>query len=43
MTIWSAEINELEKLYESVKSRLPDLEKELVHLIKTDDENVVLL
>lgn len=43
MTIWSAEIKELEKLYESLKGQFPDLEKDLIHLIKTDDENVVLL
>ena len=43
MTIWSAEIKELERLYESFKGRLPDLEKEWGHLIKTDDENVALL
>jgi non-specific serine/threonine protein kinase len=43
MTIWSLEIKELEKLYESFKGQLPDLEKELVQLIKTDDENVALL
>ena len=43
MTIWSAEIKELEKLFESLKGRLPDLEKELERLIKADDENMVLL
>ncbi len=43
MPIWSAEIKELEKLYESFKGQLPELEKELLHLIKTDDENVILL
>ena len=43
MAIWSVEIKELEKLYESLKGQLPDLEKELGHLIKTDDENVILL
>ena len=34
MAIWSAEIKELEKLYESFKGQLPDLEKELEQLIK---------
>ncbi len=27
MAIWTAEIKELEKLYESFKGQLPDLEK----------------
>jgi len=43
MTIWSAEIKELEKLYESFKGQLPDLEKELEQLIQTEDANVILL
>jgi len=43
MTIWSTEIKELEKLYESLKGQLPDLEKELERLIKGDDENMILL
>jgi serine/threonine-protein kinase len=43
MQIWSAEIKELETLYTSLKGRLPELEKDLEHLIKTDDENVALL
>jgi serine/threonine-protein kinase len=43
MAIWSAEIKELEKLYESLKGQLPDLENELVRLIKSDDENMILL
>jgi len=43
MAIWSAEIKELEKLYESFKGQLPGLEKELERLIKADDENMVLL
>jgi hypothetical protein len=43
MAIWSSEINELEKLYESLKGQLPDLEKELERLIKADDENMILL
>lgn len=43
MQIWSAEIKEIESLYSSVKGRFPELEKELGHLIKTDDENVALL
>jgi TolB-like protein/tetratricopeptide (TPR) repeat protein len=43
MAIWSAEIKELEKLYESFKGQLPDLEKELERLVKSDDENMVLL
>jgi TolB-like protein len=43
MAIWSSEIKELDKLYESLKGHLPDLEKELERLIKADDENMVLL
>jgi hypothetical protein len=43
MTIWSSEIKELEKLFESLKGHFPDLEKELEQLIKTEDSNVVLL
>jgi len=43
MQIWSAEIKELESLYASLKGRFPELEKDLEHLIKTDDENVALL
>jgi TolB-like protein/tetratricopeptide (TPR) repeat protein len=43
MQIWFAEIKELETLYTSIKGRFPELEKDLEHLIKTDDENVALL
>jgi hypothetical protein len=43
MTIWSAEIKEIEDLYYSLKDCLPNLEKELDRLIKTDDENMVLV
>ena len=43
MPIWSIEIKELEKLYDSLKGQLPDVEKELVQLIKSEDANVILL
>jgi len=43
MTIWSAEIKELENLYNSFKGQHPRLDKELERLIKTDDENIVLV
>jgi len=43
MTIWFAEIKELEKFYDSFKGQFPDLEKELERLIQTDDENIVLI
>ena len=43
MIIWSGEIKELEKLYESIKANLPVLVKELEQLIKTEDANVVML
>jgi hypothetical protein len=41
MQIWSAEIKEIERLYDSIKGQSPELEKELDRLIKTDDENIV--
>jgi hypothetical protein len=43
MTAWSAEIKELENLFTSLKGRFPELEKELERLIRTDDENIVLV
>ncbi len=43
MTIWSAEIKELEKLHVSLKDQLPGLDKELEQLLKFDDANVILL
>lgn len=43
MSIWSAEIKELETLYRSLKGKFPDLEKELIQLIETKDANVALL
>ena len=43
MAIWTAEIKEIEKLHESFLGQLPELEKELEQLIKTDDANVILL
>ena len=43
MTIWSAEIKDLVKLCESYKGQNPRLDNELERLIKTDDENIVLL
>jgi len=43
MTIWSAEIKDLEKLHDSFKGQHPRLDKELEKLVKTDDENMVLV
>ncbi|OFY82947.1 MAG: hypothetical protein A2V46_05655 [Bacteroidetes bacterium RBG_19FT_COMBO_42_7] len=43
MPIWSSEIKELRRLYESIKGQSPDLEKELERLTKADDENMILL
>lgn len=43
MAIWSAELKELERLYESFRGQLPDMEKELGQLIKAEDANVILL
>jgi hypothetical protein len=41
MSIWTAEIIELEKLYFSLKGQIPDLEKELKQLIRNEDANVI--
>jgi adenylate cyclase len=43
MTIWSTEIKELEKLIKSFKGSHSRLENELEKLLKTDDENIVLV
>ncbi len=43
MTIWSGEINELNKLYSSFKGSMPDIVKEMEQLIQTSDPNVVML
>ena len=43
MAIWTAEIKEIEKLYESFKGLFPELEKELEQLIRTEDANVIML
>lgn len=43
MAIWSAEIKKLEKLLEYLKGQLPYLEKEMVRLVKADDEYMILL
>ncbi len=43
MLIWSAEIKELEILHSSIKGHSSELEKEMEHLIKTEDANVVML
>ena len=43
MPIWSSELKELEKLYESFKGHLPEVEKELGQLLKTEDANVIML
>jgi tetratricopeptide (TPR) repeat protein len=43
MEIWSSEIKELEKLYNSFKGHFPDLEKEMEQLIRTEDANVIML
>lgn len=43
MAIWSAEIKELKRLYESFKGQVPELEKELERLVKAEDENIILL
>ena len=43
MAIWNAEIKDIEKLSRSFKGQLPELEKELGHLIMTEDPNVLML
>jgi TolB-like protein len=43
MPIWSTEIKEIEWLYDSIRGQSPELEKELERLIRTDDENIVLV
>lgn len=43
MSIWSSEITEINRIYQSLKGQLPDLDRELERLIKTDDENIVLV
>ena len=43
MTIWAAEIKEIERLYDSIKGHSPELEKELERLISSSDENMVLV
>jgi len=43
MAIWSNEIKEIERLQGSYKDQLPDLEKELTQLVKSDDPNVLML
>jgi len=43
MKIWSSEIKELGKLRDSIKGEHPKLDNELERLIKTDDENIVLV
>ena len=43
MPVWTSEIKEIERLYESLKGQFPDLEKEMEQLIRTEDANVVML
>jgi hypothetical protein len=43
MTIWENEIRALEKLYSSFLGQIPDLDRELEPLIKTDDAIVIML
>jgi tetratricopeptide (TPR) repeat protein len=43
MIVWAAELKEIEKLYESLNDRFPELEKELGQLIRFDDPNVIML
>jgi TolB-like protein len=43
MQIWSAEIKEIERLYDSIKGQSPALEMELERLIIATDENMVLV
>jgi len=43
MSIWSAEIKELERLNDSLTGKSPMLEKEMGLLLRTEDENVAML
>ncbi|MGA1978434.1 MAG: fibrobacter succinogenes major paralogous domain-containing protein [Bacteroidales bacterium] len=43
MILWADEIKELDKLYASFIGYLPNIVKELEQLIKTEDQNVVML
>ncbi|MBG0859673.1 MAG: tetratricopeptide repeat protein [Bacteroidales bacterium] len=43
MQIWTNEIKEIERLYETVRGRFTELEKELNPLVRTSDANVLLL
>ena len=43
MNIWSTEIKDIERIYNSLQGSLPNLEKELGRLIATDDENMLLV
>ncbi len=43
MAIWSVEIKELAKLYQSLSGKFPELEKELARLIRAEDPNVLML
>ena len=43
MAIWTVEIKEIERVNESLKDHIPELEKEVGQLLKTEDENVAML
>ena len=43
MSIWLAEIKDLNRLYKSIDGLLPELEKELEKLIASEDENMLLV
>ena len=43
MAIWTSELKEIDRIYESFKGKLPGLEKELEQLIRFDDPNVLML
>ncbi len=43
MTNWSSEIRALEKLHPTIRTYHPQLNSELTRLLKTDDENIVLV
>jgi anti-anti-sigma factor len=42
MQIWTVEIKELEILYNSIKGRFPELEKDLETALKDVDSNLIL-
>ena len=43
MAIWTTEIKELKKLYESIKCQLPELGKKQECTIRNDDKKIIYI